>query len=459
MAAIETYLNNIMRSVYGKDVRQAIRDAIQQCYTDASAGITPVITTETTETGVVITIKVGASTKIVSISNGTATDEQVDAYMEAYLEEHPEATTSVEDGMITYEKLSPEVQQQLTQNEVVKNIVKMLNKAIFTEDVSAAMTALKAAAGLRVCSVTYNLVGCRSNNEAAAIDEGESFTTTLIPLRSEYILDSVSIILNEEDVTEDVYDPETHVITVSNVNGALSISATVTTEDGYISGYPYTIVWVAGETAGTGGISARSDYSRTDYLPVGNATYVVRNCGYNITFYDSEKAGIKSYSGYSNVKVPVPYTAAYAIQICLTRSIPEDFTFIAYKLDDIDENTAWVNGESYRIPIISGLSLNSANGQVTSTENAYYSGSDFINCYGASKLTFGGTWGTSSGSSYNCFYDAEKNYIRNFSIGGGPDVETEVTVPENAAYFRTCAKYDTNNVNLWVKLEIGGESE
>ncbi|MBR1810794.1 MAG: hypothetical protein IJ766_03965 [Clostridia bacterium] len=38
MAAITTYLNNILSARYGKDVRQSIHDAIKQCYTDGKAG-------------------------------------------------------------------------------------------------------------------------------------------------------------------------------------------------------------------------------------------------------------------------------------------------------------------------------------------------------------------------------------------------------------------------------------
>lgn len=38
MANIADYLNKILKSVYGKDVRQAIHDAIHQCYEDGNAG-------------------------------------------------------------------------------------------------------------------------------------------------------------------------------------------------------------------------------------------------------------------------------------------------------------------------------------------------------------------------------------------------------------------------------------
>ena len=40
MANIETYLNNIMKAVYGKDVRQSIHDGIRQCYYDGKVGAT-----------------------------------------------------------------------------------------------------------------------------------------------------------------------------------------------------------------------------------------------------------------------------------------------------------------------------------------------------------------------------------------------------------------------------------
>lgn len=38
MSTIQEYLNNILKAVYGKDVRQNIHDAIQQCYEDGKVG-------------------------------------------------------------------------------------------------------------------------------------------------------------------------------------------------------------------------------------------------------------------------------------------------------------------------------------------------------------------------------------------------------------------------------------
>lgn len=102
MADINTYIDQISSAIYGEEVRQAIVDALNQCYVDASEGITPVITTSEQETGTLVTITVGANSSSFLIENGTATDEQV----EDWLDNHPEATTSVADGSISTAKLA-----------------------------------------------------------------------------------------------------------------------------------------------------------------------------------------------------------------------------------------------------------------------------------------------------------------------------------------------------------------
>lgn len=70
MADIQTYLDYILSKVYGKDVRQAIVDAINQCYTDATAGITPVITTEQIAGGTKFTVTVGSVSTSFDVMNG-----------------------------------------------------------------------------------------------------------------------------------------------------------------------------------------------------------------------------------------------------------------------------------------------------------------------------------------------------------------------------------------------------
>lgn len=115
MSKIQEYLNRIKTAVYGKDVRQSIYDAIQQCYTDATTGITPVITTEAVENGTNVIITIGANVQKFTVLNGTATSEEVEKYVGAWLDTHPEVTTTVEDGSITEEKLSAEVFSKLSE--------------------------------------------------------------------------------------------------------------------------------------------------------------------------------------------------------------------------------------------------------------------------------------------------------------------------------------------------------
>lgn len=103
---IQTYLDYILSKVYGKDVRQAIVDAINQCYIDASEGITPEITTTAITGGTRVTVTVGSTSNHFDVMNGTATNEQVETYITEWLDDHPEATTTVADGSISTVKLA-----------------------------------------------------------------------------------------------------------------------------------------------------------------------------------------------------------------------------------------------------------------------------------------------------------------------------------------------------------------
>lgn len=82
MSAIQDDINAIRRAVYGKDVREAIADGIEQCYTDVSSA------------------KTRADDAIERISG------DITGIVDDWLDEHPEATTTVQDGAITKAKLA-----------------------------------------------------------------------------------------------------------------------------------------------------------------------------------------------------------------------------------------------------------------------------------------------------------------------------------------------------------------
>lgn len=87
MSSIATYLNQILRSIYGKDVRQAIHDAISECYNDVNA---PALQTEAMEAAVQAKIDAGEMAAL-TIGDGTIT------------------TAKIADGAVTQEKLDPNI--------------------------------------------------------------------------------------------------------------------------------------------------------------------------------------------------------------------------------------------------------------------------------------------------------------------------------------------------------------
>lgn len=80
MSSIKTYLDNILSAVYGKDVREAIHDAIQQCYIDASVGITPEITIREITGGHAVDITIGSNVQTFNILNGVAVITSLQIY-------------------------------------------------------------------------------------------------------------------------------------------------------------------------------------------------------------------------------------------------------------------------------------------------------------------------------------------------------------------------------------------
>lgn len=71
---IQQFLNKILSSRYGKDVRQAIHDSIEQCYDDVT---NPDLNTEAFETAVQNKIDSGALA-LMTIPDGSITKEKLD---------------------------------------------------------------------------------------------------------------------------------------------------------------------------------------------------------------------------------------------------------------------------------------------------------------------------------------------------------------------------------------------
>ena len=117
MASIQEYLDLIKNAIYGKDVRQAIHDGILQCYLDASGDhyerldrnkVNQPLDGNNQPTngtsGQLLRTKGNGATEWSDV--GLPTDEQTAQAVSDWLDAHPEATTTVQDGSLTEAKFS-----------------------------------------------------------------------------------------------------------------------------------------------------------------------------------------------------------------------------------------------------------------------------------------------------------------------------------------------------------------
>jgi hypothetical protein len=96
-------------------------------------------------------------------------------------------------------------------------------------------------------AVTYNLTGVTSSNTDTTIAEGNTYTTTLTAETAGYIPTEVAVTMGGTDVTATAYNASTHVVSIANVSGAISITA-VEAEDPNAPAYELTSPLVLGDT-------------------------------------------------------------------------------------------------------------------------------------------------------------------------------------------------------------------
>lgn len=77
-----------------------------------------------------------------------------------------------------------------------------------------------------IYSITNNLTGCTTSNDATQISEGSNYTATLTVDDRSYVFASATITVGGVDVTSSVWDASTGVISISNVTGAIVITVT-----------------------------------------------------------------------------------------------------------------------------------------------------------------------------------------------------------------------------------------
>lgn len=101
MANIDDYLRIILNGVYGKDVRKAIHDGIRKCYED-----------------------------------NASSPENIEAIVTGWLEDHPEATTTVEDGSITEAKLVKSLKDKTINNYITPEMFGAVGDGVADDSVA-----------------------------------------------------------------------------------------------------------------------------------------------------------------------------------------------------------------------------------------------------------------------------------------------------------------------------------
>lgn len=173
---------------------------------------------------------------------GTPTDTQVSEAVSDWLDDHPDATTTVADGSITVEKLDSDVLEMLNAGGGLSEnakllLISILKNAVYTSDQTENIDALEIAldesggdSGLTRYSVTYSLTDVISSNTITGAYEGRSYETTLSGASSLYVIDSVTVTMNNVDVTSSVYNSQTGKISIDSVTGAIAITASAVYE-------------------------------------------------------------------------------------------------------------------------------------------------------------------------------------------------------------------------------------
>lgn len=384
---------------------------------NGSDGFSPQISVAETSTGVSITATDKNGTTVATVENGTATAEQV----ASWLDNHPEATTTVQDGSVSVSKLSSDTMM------LFKRIARIIAKALYKVDKSDEILDLKEAIGMTTYTITYNLAGATVDSDVSVIDELEGFTATVTKDDAEYIYKTVSITMGGTDITSSVWDSSTGVIDIPSVTGNVVINVVVTSEYGWTDGVAYDfteyplVAHSLLKNDGTFEYSSSNSSCRTQYLPchTANAIEFVSGNPSRMATYDSEKV-FGSYKASTATWWPIPASAYYIIFSEAYGSINSSTKIIPHKLEVLGENTIPESGVHYRV----------TNPVVT-----------YMRCYGMAKFIL-----TVTSRQGAIFYDTNKNELSRISAANN---FYTASIPEGAVYFRLLDGYE-NALNICV---------
>ena len=194
-------------------------------------------------------------------------------------------------------------------------------------------------------------------------------------------------------------------------------------------------------------------WQRTDYIGCKGATKIrfiptasLYSSSYN-AFYDVNKQFISNFNiNPSPDTVDVPTNAVY---FALSEKTGEFSKFTIKCIGDAEVVRGdWINGKAFELSLINNVYINKDNGTVSASDG--WSATDYLNCGKASTLEINST-STSPiySSSYNVFYDGNRDFISNFTVDSLP---CTIEVPTKAQYVRISNKTaDMNNITVTPK--------
>lgn len=117
----------------------------------------------------------------------------------------------------------------------VNSLIGILRAGVYSQSVAAKLEILEQELNAQIIpgtfSVAYLLNHAESSNTSNTVTEGASYTTTITASGTGYEIESVNVTMGGLDITDTAYDDSTGVISVSNVNGDLLITAVAATTE------------------------------------------------------------------------------------------------------------------------------------------------------------------------------------------------------------------------------------
>lgn len=265
--------------------------------------------------------KTGMTVGLINALMDPADPAVITEAVEGWLDDHPEATTTVEDGSITKAKLDSnlagaiddvgDLKTAITTNKLltptaVEALLGILSKGVYSESVEAKLVILGNELSGSITPSTYligySLENVSSSNTANSIDDGDSYTTTLTASGSGYEISSVTITMGGVDITSTAYNAATGGISITSVTGDVLITA-IAYSTRYLvpvrSGYPDQTTFVYAKAAWQDSLVFENEAISGGKMIVTFDDEIVTNWQFGVYVLDANKNPLK-YTGHKD---------------------------------------------------------------------------------------------------------------------------------------------------------------